>query len=165
MRKGYILLMLLLILCSPVYAEIKATDMGQFAYDSLVFAISSLSSDEFINLPSATQSLIQNAPFLALKIIENEGGSKSNQLLAKAIALRLDAALAEEYDCAVLKRGKGILPSMKKYRTTLIDVIQSCEKDARRLNVDPSSICAGQSAIEHHTDDLILALEKGRRCQ
>jgi hypothetical protein len=164
-RLKYTLFLTLLILSyNPVCAETNANDFGQFAYDSLVLAINNLSSDELINLPSATKSLILSASFLALKIMENERGPTANQLLAKAVALRLDAALAEEHTCAVLRRRSGMLAAMKNYRANLKDEIQSCAKDACRLQVHPSSVCTDATLIMRRADDIIKALEKGRRC-
>jgi len=150
---------------SLIYAEIEAQDKVDFAYDNLVLAIDGLSSDEFTRLPKATQLLVQNMPFLALIILENSRLSNSNNLLAKASALRLDGALSEEYTCAILRRGKSILSAMKQLRATLKDASLSCEKDARRLHVDPPLVCAEPSIVARRVDALITALGKGRRCK
>lgn len=152
-------------ICSSVNADNTSDRINYFAYDSIVFAIDSMSNAEFDNFPEPTKYLIQNTPSLVIRILDCDPTLESSKLIIKCSALRLDGSLAEEHTCAILKRGRKILSYLKKYKATLKDMRQLCEKDARRLNVNPSSVCAEEYAVARRVDALIHALEKGRSCE
>jgi len=160
--RAIIILLLIFIL---VNMEVEAQEIEQDAYDSIIMAIDSLVNDDFIKLPESTKMLVMNTPLLAVQLLGISHSRESNILLSRANALRLDAALAEEQTCVILKKGKGMLPFLKTDRTKLKDLMLACEKDARKLKIDPSKVCAKQPDIARRIDTLVALLKKGEKCE
>jgi hypothetical protein len=96
------------------------------------------------------------------------GGDATTQGLLKLMAIQLDAALAEERECQIGKRGKRLLPVLRSYDANRAAKWCQAEFDALRkrelsdvTDASVAEICRPADEIERDRRQWIKAFEAG----
>jgi|SRR6185369_1008715 len=107
------------------------------------------------------QQSSSNAASLAIQSLEANPSPKALTVLAELNMFDLDGAVGEEHDCAVVRKGKKILPILKKQKAKNLKL--ACDKEVTKNN-GSHKICAPTNTIERHLRDQISAIAQGQKC-
>ena len=97
-------------------------------------------------------------------------GPVATEVMARLTAMGLDAALSEGRGCMVLRRGKKILPFLK--RLDPASALAGCgallyrsrENAGEFPDVEPGKVCNTEADIARIRDEYIRRIEAGEAC-
>jgi hypothetical protein len=147
----------------PSYSEGNPDDYrAKFAESVFVDALLTLHSD----MPpfkdrARVQHSSSNVASLAIQSLESNPSKKALTVLAELNMFVLDGAVGEEHGCAVLRKGKKILNTLKNQKA--INLKTACENKVNKKDGN-LEICAPTSTIERNLRDQISAVSKGEKC-
>lgn len=107
---------------------------------------------------------------LGLALIGARNTSASLKSLAGVMRFSLDGSLGEDYPCYVLGKGRSVRPYLASLKPAELET--QCRSEFEHLakttksleGVKPESICADAQSIKNRTQDLLQAIDKGKKC-
>lgn len=108
---------------------------------------------------------------LGLALIGARSSKSSLATLAELARYRMDASLAEDYQCYVLQKGKLIESYL--LRTKPSALLENCNSDLEKLlsadrqsleGLAPGAVCADEQSIKTTIKKLVDAIHEGRKC-
>jgi hypothetical protein len=167
MRSGLTHAIGVALLFLPIPSPAQPTSPGpdpEWVFAALQVSIASLGEISRPGIPEPVVSTVFAAPFLALALLEHGNDKASRLMLVRAIGLNVDAALGEDLNCAVLRKGKSIEPELKELLRNTGPVEAYCRQSSERLRLDHSEVCSTKERIERRTRFLLNGIQSGKSC-
>jgi hypothetical protein len=119
--------------------------------------------EEYRKISDAGANTILNSADLALEVLVRIDSPNGLHALANISCLRIDGALSENYSCAVLGKGKSIVPMLKALTSN------ACEanwKDVRTSwGKSAVSVLTSASDFDGRKADLLDGLAHNQKCE
>jgi hypothetical protein len=95
-------------------------------------------------------------------LLERSSSKEALRGLANLNLVRLDGAVAERHNCAVLSKGSNIVPLLKEALSGLKP--GSCVPPGIRIARETAAICAAPESVRRVITSQIDAITRGRKC-
>jgi hypothetical protein len=103
---------------------------------------------------------------LGLALIGARKSPESLNSLIGLLRLKMDGALAEDYECYVLKYGALSKAALKQANVEKLR--EHCRSEVTQLinneGLDAGLVCSDEQSIRRHVANLIAAIDAGRKC-
>ncbi len=144
----------------------------RFAEDSLLWGlIASQSQEGLAACQTESVSCCPERTDLALMVLANKRSPAALAALAALVRFQLDGAVAEDFDCYLLAKGKPLLKHLRAVKPA--ELAARCEREVKEkkaamkdriADVQPSGVCEGKQRIEARIKEISSAISAGRRC-
>lgn len=177
--KSFLILFLLLILNGFVFAgevenkndrSIRELSMAENAiFSSLIVASSK--NGRYLCTQTPLACLGPNGAELGLALIASKNSEESVKRFASLLRYRIDASIAEDYDCYSLEKGKTLLTYFKELKPE--ELALQCKDELLHTktvhkgmieDLDFQAVCTEKNTISNKVKSLIEAIESGRKC-
>ena len=98
-----------------------------------------------------------------LILLERSHTKGALRWLAELTFVRMDGAVGERHDCAVLSKGKKIIPYLEKSRTRT--ATETCIPADTKVTAITENVCAPTNDSIRRIEALIRAVRKGEKCE